>query len=65
MNYIKLFYSIMYSIYSAELKLGTEGGSSRIEFPASTWPGVYYTIHRHLRESFKYVELFCMNIRPR
>ena len=32
MKYIKLFYPIMYSIYSAELKLGTLGGSLPIEF---------------------------------
>jgi len=39
MKYIKLFYPIMYSIYSAELTLGTKGGSLRIECAASTWPG--------------------------
>jgi len=53
MEYIKLFYPIMYSIYSAGLKLGTEGGSWSIECPASTWPGECYTIRGHLRECLK------------
>jgi len=53
MKYIKLFCPIMYSIYSAELKLGTEGGSGRIECPASMWLEEYYTIQGHLRECFK------------
>jgi len=53
MKYIKLFYPIMYSIYSAKLKPGTYDGMSRIECPASTWPREYYTIRGHLRECFK------------
>jgi len=53
MKYIKLFYPIMYSIYSAELKLGTYGGSSRNECHASTWPRELYTIRGHLTECFK------------
>jgi len=52
MKYIKLFYRIKFSIYSAEFKLGTESGSSRIECPAATWLGEYHTISGHLRECF-------------
>jgi len=53
MKYIKLFYPIMYSIYLVELKLGTRGGSLRIECAASTRPGEYFPIRGHLTECFK------------